>query len=134
MNSELIKGHQVTLGEGITGWVIANREPFSNNDPCLDFPVQMAESFRSYKTLAAFPLMKDGELYGALTVYSMAIAEYDKDQQKLLREAAAVLADSLSSISRKQETEVEAKSIASDFIADSLTEVEVMSLENGFTH
>jgi putative nucleotidyltransferase with HDIG domain len=133
-NSELIKRHQVILGEGITGWVIANREPFSSNDPCLDFPVNMAESFKSYKTLAAFPLMKDGELYGALTVYSMAIAEYDKDQQKLLREAAAVLADSLSSISRKPETEVEAKSNASDFIADSLTEVEVTSLENGFTN
>ena len=133
-HSELIKGHQVTLGEGITGWVIANREPFSSNDPCLDFPVKMAESFKPYKTLAAFPLMKDGELYGALTVYSMAIAEYDKDQQKLLREAAAVLADSLSSISRKPEADVEAKSIASHFIADSLTEAEITSLESSFTH
>jgi putative nucleotidyltransferase with HDIG domain len=133
-NSELIKGHQVTLGEGITGWVIANRESFSSNDPCLDFPVKMAESFGSYKTLAAFPLMKDGEQYGALTVYSMAIAEYDKDQQKLLREAAAVLADALSSISRKPETDVQAKSNASDFVADSLTEVEVTSLESSFTH
>ena len=79
--------------------------------------------------------MKDGEQYGALTVYSMAIAEYDKDQQKLLREAAAVLADSLSSISRKPEsTNLKAQPVASDFIADSLTEVEVTSLESSFTH
>lgn len=133
-HSQLIKGHQVTLGEGITGWVIANREPFSSNDPCLDFPVKMAESFKAYKTLAAFPLMKDSELYGALTVYATTIAEYDKDQQKLLREAAAVLADSLSSISRKQETNVEAKPIALDFTGDSLTEVGVTSLENSFTN
>ncbi|MDX6578032.1 MAG: hypothetical protein QOE96_3985 [Blastocatellia bacterium] len=133
-NSQLIKGHRVILGEGITGWVIANRESFLSNDPCLDFPVTMTESFKSYKTLAAFPLMKGDELYGALTVYSKTIAEYDKDQQKLLREAAAVLADSLSSISQKSETNVEAELIASDFIADSLTEVEVTSLENSFTH
>lgn len=133
-NAELIKGHPVALGEGITGWVIANRESFASSDPCLDFPVKMAESFKSYQSLVAFPLMKDSELYGALTVYSMSIAEYDKDQLKLLREAAAVLADALSSVSRKQETNVEAKPIALDFTGDSLTEVGVTSLQNSFTN
>ncbi|MDX6443190.1 MAG: hypothetical protein QOH71_264 [Blastocatellia bacterium] len=130
-NSGLIKGHQVTLGEGITGWVIANRESFLSSDPRLDFPVAMAESFRSYKTLAAFPLIKDSELYGALTVYSMSLAEYDKDQQKLLREAAAVLADAISSL-RKPKTE--ADSAAADFISNSLTDVGVATVENNFTN
>ena len=129
-NSELIKGHQVTVGEGITGWVIANQEPFSSSDPCLDFPVQMAESFKPYKTLAAFPLIKDSELYGALTVYSMSLAEYDKDQQKLLREAAAVLADALSSIANKPKP----TPAAADFVPESLSDVGVESLENGFTN
>ena len=134
-HSETVKGRKVTLGEGITGWVIANREPFSSSDPCLDFPLKIAESFKSYKTLAAFPLIKDGELYGAVTVYSMAFAEYDKNQQKLLRESAAVLADAFSSVSRElKATNVEVQPIASDFVADSLPQVDVTSLENSFTH
>jgi putative nucleotidyltransferase with HDIG domain len=129
-HSHLIKGHQVTLGEGITGWVIANRESFFSSDPCLDFPLKMADSFKAYQELAAFPLIKDGDLHGALTVYSMSIAEYDKEQQKLLREAAAVLADAFSS----RKPNVEAGPAASDLIADSLTQVEVTSLENSFTN
>src|SRR5882724_11229709 len=131
-HSQLIKGHQVTLGEGITGWVIANREPFSSNDPCLDFPVKMAESFKAYKTLAAFPLMKDSELFGALTVYATTIAEYDKDQTKLLQEAAAVLANALSAIPRK--SNVGTEPIALESIGDSITQVDVTSLENSFTN
>jgi putative nucleotidyltransferase with HDIG domain len=129
-NSGLIKGHEVTLGEGITGWVIANREAFSSNDPCLDFPVAMADSFKSYQTLAAFPLIKDTELHGALTVYSMSLVEYDKDQEKLLREAAAVLANALSSIDSKRKS----TKVAADFISDSLTEAHVATLENNFTN
>jgi putative nucleotidyltransferase with HDIG domain len=129
-NSELIKGHQVTLGEGITGWVIANRESFLSSDPRLDFPVKMAESFEAYKTLAAFPLIKDGELHGALTVFSTTLTEYDKDQQKLLREAAAVLADALSSIGSKPKS----TKVAASFISEPLTDVGVETLENSFTN
>lgn len=129
-NSELIKGHQVTPGEGITRWVIANREPFASTDPRLDFPVTMAESFKSYKSLAAFPLMKEGELHGALTVYSTSLAEYDKDQQKLLRETAAVLADALSSVVSKTKP----AGAGASFISESLPEVDVATVENSFTN
>jgi putative nucleotidyltransferase with HDIG domain len=129
-NSELIKGHQVTLGEGITGWVIANREPFASTDPRLDFPVTMADNFKSYKSLAAFPLMKEGELHGALTVYSESVAEYDKDQQKLLREAAALLADALSSVAGKRKP----AGAGVSFISESLPEVDVATVENSFSN
>ncbi|MDX6386030.1 MAG: hypothetical protein QOK48_3603, partial [Blastocatellia bacterium] len=128
-NSELIKGHQVTLGEGITGWVIANREAFASSDPRLDFPVKMAESFQSYKSLAALPLLKDGELHGALTVYSTSLGEYDKDQQKLLREAASLLADALSTIDRPKFPRA-----GMSFTSESLPEVDVATVENSFTN
>ncbi len=35
--ADLIKGRSIALGEGVTGWVLANRQPFSNTDPRLDF-------------------------------------------------------------------------------------------------
>lgn len=129
-NSELIKGHQVTLGEGVTGWVIANREAFVSTDPRLDFPVRMSESFKSYKSLAALPLlMKDGELHGALTVYSTSLDEYGQDHQKLLREAAAVLADALANIDKPKSTDAGAS-----FLPESLPDVDVATVENSFTN
>jgi putative nucleotidyltransferase with HDIG domain len=100
-HAAMIKGRKVPLGEGITGWVIANRKAFCNSDPQLDFPPALAENFKSYRTLAAFPLMRETEMHGALTVYSKALTEYDKDQQKLLRESVAVLFDALSLISEE---------------------------------
>ncbi len=129
-NGELIKGHQVTLGEGVTGWVIANREAFASTDPRLDFPVRMADSFKSYKSLAAFPLMKEGELHGALTVYSTSLVEYDKDQQKLLREAATLLAAALTSI----DSQSKPADAGASFTSKPLPEADVSTVENSFTN
>jgi putative nucleotidyltransferase with HDIG domain len=108
-HAEVIRGRSIGLGEGITGWVIANQKPFCNTDPRLDFPPSLAENFQTYQTLASFPLLKDGQLYGALTVYSSTRSEYGRDQQKLLQESAAVLTNALSSVTQKSSmnTEVE---------------------------
>jgi putative nucleotidyltransferase with HDIG domain len=104
LNADLLEGRSITLGEGITGWVIANREAFCNSDPRLDFPIALADNFAHYRTLAAIPIGRQGNLHGAVTVYSCSLGEYSKDQQKLLKEAVAVLADALSIISQKSAT------------------------------
>lgn len=95
-HGEILMGRRIAPGEGITGWVLANQKPFFNTDPRLDFSLEVAEKFKSYRTIAAFPVIKEKQLHGALTLYSAALAEYGKDQQKLIREAAALLADKLS--------------------------------------
>ena len=95
-NAEAIKGRRVGLGEGITGWVIANQKSFCNTDPRLDFPPALAEHFAGYRTLASFPLLKEDQLYGAVTLYSSSLVEYNAEQQRLLKDAAAVLTNSLS--------------------------------------
>jgi putative nucleotidyltransferase with HDIG domain len=92
----LLKGRTIALGEGVTGWVIANHKPFYNADPKLDLPPQLAEHFAAYRTLAAFPIMKDKEVYGAVTLYSAAMDEYTSEHQRMLKEAAALLASALS--------------------------------------
>jgi signal transduction protein with GAF and PtsI domain len=97
-HAEFLKGRRIAPGEGITGWVLANQKPFFNTDPRLDFSVEIAERFKSYRTIAAFPIIKDKDLHGALTLYSSSLTEYDKDQQKLLRESTAIFADALSAI------------------------------------
>jgi putative nucleotidyltransferase with HDIG domain len=97
-NAAVIKGRRVALGEGITGWVIANQKPFCNTDPRLDFPPAFAEHFQNYQTLVSFPLLKHTQLHGAITLYSCTIQEYSDEQQRLVGECAAVLTNLLPSL------------------------------------
>ncbi len=76
--------------------MIANQKPFCNTDPRLDFPPALADNFQNYRTLASFPLLKEKQLYGAVTLYSSTVSEYNAEQQKLLQECAAVLTNMLS--------------------------------------
>ncbi|HLG14112.1 MAG TPA: HD domain-containing phosphohydrolase [Blastocatellia bacterium] len=98
-NAELVKGRSIALGEGVTGWVIANRQPFCNTDPRLDLPPSLIEQFAIYRTLAVFPIMKARTIHGAVTLYSADLDQYTQDHQRLMSEAVALMATALSSIS-----------------------------------
>ncbi len=93
-------GRTVMPGEGVSGWVIANRHPFCNTDPKLDLPPTLAEKFAAYRTLAVFPIMKGKELYGTVALYSSVLGEYSPNLQRLLSEAAGLLALALSATSK----------------------------------
>ncbi|HEX8847675.1 MAG TPA: HD domain-containing phosphohydrolase [Pyrinomonadaceae bacterium] len=95
-HAEKLRGRRIATGEGVTGWVLANRQPFCNTDPKLDFPPQLAEHFADYRTLAAFPIIKGTEMYGALTLYSSQLTEYSTAHRRLLEEAVGLIAATLS--------------------------------------
>src|SRR5205085_1265028 len=97
-HADLLTGRKIATGEGVTGWVLANRQPFCNTDPKLDLPPQLAEHFSKYRTLAVFPVIKETEMHGALTLYSSALTEYNADHRRLLEESAKLLAALLSTI------------------------------------
>lgn len=93
----LLDGRRIGMGEGVTGWVMANRKAFSNTDPKLDLPPSLAASFNEYRTLAAFPVMRDKQRFGVVTLYSSRLSVYTADHQRLLEEAVALLGAALSS-------------------------------------
>ncbi len=105
----LLKGRTIALGEGVTGWVIANHKPFCNTDPKLDLPPQFAEHFDGYRTLAAFPIIKDKDVHGAVTLYSATLDEYTAEHQRVLQEAVALLASVLSAISNIDAAAIESE-------------------------
>ncbi|MEK6302125.1 MAG: HD domain-containing phosphohydrolase [Acidobacteriota bacterium] len=94
-----LKGRIITSGEGVTGWVLANRKPFCNADPKLDLPPSLAGHAPGYRTLAAFPIIKDSTVYGAVSIYSSELDEYTPGQQRLLCEAVKLMASALSAVS-----------------------------------
>ncbi len=91
-NAALLQGRTLAPGEGVTGWTLTNGQPFCNTDPRLDLPAHLASDFADYRTLAVFPISHNQETLGALAVYSAALDEYDTHQQRLLQEAAHIVA------------------------------------------
>ncbi len=92
----LLEGRVVTPGEGVTGWALANRKPFCNTDPKLDLPPALATHFEGYRTLSVSPVIRGGELFGALSLYSASLGEYNEAHQRLLAEASTLFAAALS--------------------------------------
>jgi putative nucleotidyltransferase with HDIG domain len=110
-HADLLKDRKIATGEGVTGWVLANRQPFCNTDPKLDLPPHLSERFADYRTLAVFPVIKETEMHGALTLYSSALTEYTADHRRLLEESAKLLAASLSTIARAATPQTSTQSI-----------------------
>lgn len=128
-HADLLLNRKIATGEGVTGWVLANRQPFCNTDPKLDLPPHLAERFADYRTLAVFPLIKETLMHGALTLYSSTLTEYNADHRRLLEESARLIAAALSSsaepaaqaIMPQPITETQASSVAPIFANSPLT-------------
>ena len=107
-NSERLKGHRMPSGAGITGWVAANRHPMYNCDPRLDFDALKVELEEQYKTAMVVPLLKDGEVLGALALYSVELQEYEPDHLRLVEAVAKLASDAISNAVQHQRTEASA--------------------------
>ena len=82
--------------------MLANRKPFCNTDPRLDLPSSLVDQFSGYRTLAAFPIIWQAAMYGAVTVYSSELDSYSAPLQKRLREAVGLLATALARVSEEE--------------------------------
>jgi diguanylate cyclase (GGDEF)-like protein/putative nucleotidyltransferase with HDIG domain len=113
-NAEQLKGQSLILGAGMTGWVVANRQPMYNCDPRLDYDAAKIEVDEQYQTAMAVPLMKDGEMLGALTLYSVELTQYEPDHLRLVEAVAKLASDAIANALHHEKTEARA-------LTDSLT-------------
>jgi diguanylate cyclase (GGDEF)-like protein/putative nucleotidyltransferase with HDIG domain len=113
-NAERLKDRSVILGAGVTGWVVANRQPMYNCDPRLDYEAAKIEMDEQYLTTMAVPLMKDDEVLGALTLYSAELTQYEPDHLRLVEAVAKLASDAIANALHHERTEAKA-------LTDSLT-------------
>ncbi len=95
LNSELMRGRCIALGEGATGFALANRRPVNRIHPSLDFSDYESAPERNYLSMASLPLFKDDRVLGALSIYSMMVKEYSDDQIRLLETVTRLASDAL---------------------------------------
>jgi diguanylate cyclase (GGDEF)-like protein/putative nucleotidyltransferase with HDIG domain len=107
-NSEKLKGRRIASGAGITGWVVANRHPMYNCDPRLDFDALKAEIDEPYRTATVVPLLRDGEVLGALALYSTELNSYEPDHLRLVEAVAKLASDAIANAVRHELSEASA--------------------------
>jgi putative nucleotidyltransferase with HDIG domain len=118
-HAELLNNFPIIPGEGVTGWVLANRQPFYNADPKLDLPPAVTARDDSYLTLAACPIICGVELHGVVTIYSASLRKYETVHQQLLEALTALLATTLSASARVASTRLESRVHAIDKLSPS---------------
>ncbi|HEX8185143.1 MAG TPA: diguanylate cyclase, partial [Blastocatellia bacterium] len=113
-NADRLKDKSIILGAGVTGWVVANRQPMYNCDPRLDYDAVKVDMGERYHTAMAVPLMKDDEVLGALTLYSAELTHYEPDHLRLVEAVAKLASDAIANALHHERTEAKA-------LTDSLT-------------
>jgi diguanylate cyclase (GGDEF)-like protein/putative nucleotidyltransferase with HDIG domain len=93
LNANLLATRSVALGEGVTGFALANRSPVNQLHPSLDFAGLEIEG--EYRSMASLPLFKDEMLLGAVSVYSKELEAYTDDHMRLLETVTRLASDAL---------------------------------------
>ncbi|HWN12067.1 MAG TPA: diguanylate cyclase [Pyrinomonadaceae bacterium] len=83
-DAELFASRRMTVGDGITGWVIANARSMSNASPELDLFGLSEEIAKSYRGALVSPLLREDGAFGAITLYSRSRSSYTTEHVRLL--------------------------------------------------
>jgi diguanylate cyclase (GGDEF)-like protein/putative nucleotidyltransferase with HDIG domain len=82
--AEMFSSRRITVGDGITGWVIANARSMCNASPELDLvgvPEAMVKRFRG---VLVSPLLREDGAFGAIALYSQSRTSYTTEHVRLL--------------------------------------------------
>jgi diguanylate cyclase (GGDEF)-like protein/putative nucleotidyltransferase with HDIG domain len=83
-NADRIKGLDIKMGEGHAGWVAEHRRVLITSSANEDFASILGGSASIYRSAAAFPLLRDDSLVGALALYSEEDCGHSADEVRLL--------------------------------------------------
>jgi diguanylate cyclase (GGDEF)-like protein/putative nucleotidyltransferase with HDIG domain len=104
-NAQKLAARCIALGEGVTGFALANRSAVNQLHPSLDFADINPEAGIKYRSMASLPLFKDDVLLGALSVYSSELEQYTDDQMRLLETVTRLASDALGNAMQHAEAE-----------------------------
>lgn len=94
-NAGLLCDRRIKAGQGATGFALKALETVQNVDPDLDFTYAQTDLTEQYLTMASVPLIADGSLLGAVTIYSKELENYEEEHIRLLETIARIAADAV---------------------------------------
>ena len=82
--AELFSRRRMNVGDGITGWVIANSRSMCNASPDLDMVGVQDEIVKQYRCVLVSPLQREDGSFGAISLYSKSRTSYTTEHVRLL--------------------------------------------------
>src|SRR6185295_1109331 len=82
--AELFSRRRMNVGDGITGWVIANSRSMCNASPDLDLVGVQDEIVKQYRSVLVSPLRREDGSFGAISLYSKSRTSYTTEHVRLL--------------------------------------------------
>jgi GAF domain-containing protein len=101
-HAALLRSFRSSPGEGIVGWVAANRRMASNAEPAIDFGHAVATLDPPLLSSIAIPLVHEGSLRAVLSLYASTRQAFTDDHARLLELMAPSLAASLAAADQAQ--------------------------------
>jgi diguanylate cyclase (GGDEF)-like protein/putative nucleotidyltransferase with HDIG domain len=83
-DAELFASRRMNIGDGITGWVIANSRSMCNASPELDLVGISEDVVKHYRGVLVSPLVREDGAFGAITLYSKSRTSYTTEHVRLL--------------------------------------------------
>jgi diguanylate cyclase (GGDEF)-like protein/putative nucleotidyltransferase with HDIG domain len=83
-DADVFSRRRMNIGDGITGWVIANGRSMCNASPELDLVGVPEEISRNYRGVLVSPLLREDGAFGAITLYSKSRTTYSVEHVRLL--------------------------------------------------
>jgi len=81
---EVFKRRRINIGDGITGWVIANSRSMCNASPDLDLIGIPDEVVKRFRGVLVSPLVREDGAFGAISLYSQSRTSYTTEHVRLL--------------------------------------------------
>ncbi len=98
-----IRAFTTAPGDGVIGWVAANRRAAVNAEPSIDFGLDVVSLDPPLASMLAVPLVHEGRLIAVLGVYAAARAAYTEDHARLIDLLSPKLAASLAAVRGRTE-------------------------------
>jgi diguanylate cyclase (GGDEF)-like protein/putative nucleotidyltransferase with HDIG domain len=115
-HADLFSARRISVGDGITGWVIANARSMCNSSPELDLVGLPDDIARSFRGCLVSPLIREDGAFGAITLYSKGRTSYTTEHVRLLESVAQHAASALNNAITFEKTKESA-------LTDPLTEL-----------
>ena len=81
---EIFNRRRINIGDGITGWVIANSRSMCNASPDLDMVGVPEEVTKRFRGVLVSPLSREDGAFGAIALYSQSRTSYTTEHVRLL--------------------------------------------------
>jgi diguanylate cyclase (GGDEF)-like protein/putative nucleotidyltransferase with HDIG domain len=88
--SDLLQGHQLEMGMGISGWVAAYGRPMMNTEPALDF-LGINGDFSSFTDALVVPLIQGDKCFGSISLYAQEPISYSRNDLSTLQALGSLL-------------------------------------------